>query len=117
MPTLDEVYRRFGEASEAAQLLESDLGTLFLEHECIDAGLLEHSDPERATAIYAQVDRQTLGQLIQSLRPIDESIAGLEQVLAAAPASRNRLAHSFYLQHNLRRNSDYGRDVANSCRI
>ena len=27
MPTLDDVYRKFGEASEAAQLLETELGT------------------------------------------------------------------------------------------
>ena len=32
MPTLDEVYRKFGEASEAAQLVETDLGNLFLMH-------------------------------------------------------------------------------------
>ena len=30
MPTLDDVYRKFGEASEAAQLLETELGTMLL---------------------------------------------------------------------------------------
>ena len=29
----------------------------------------------------------------------------------AKVCSRNRLTHSFYLQHNFRRNSDDGRDV------
>ena len=111
MPTLDEVYRKFGEASEAAQLLETDLGTLLLEHKCIDAGLLDHSDPERATAIYAQVNRQTLGQLIRSVGPLGDPVDGLEELLRAALVSRNRLVHSFYLHHNLRRNSDEGRDV------
>ena len=52
MPTLDDVYRKFGEASETAQLLETELGTLLLAHKCIDAGLLENPDPNRATAIY-----------------------------------------------------------------
>ena len=36
---------------------------------------------------------------------------GLEQLLSDALVSRNRLAHSFYLKHNLRRNSDDGREV------
>ena len=111
MPSLDEVYRKFGEASEAAQLLETELGTLLLAHQCIDAGLLEHSNPKRASEIYKQINKQTLGQLIRSLGPFGDSIEDLEQLLSDALASRNRLAHSFYLQHNFRRNSDDGRDV------
>jgi hypothetical protein len=27
MPSLDDVYRKFGEAAEAAQLVETELGT------------------------------------------------------------------------------------------
>ena len=61
MPTLDDVYRKFGEASEAAQLLETELGTLLLVHKCTDAGLLENPDPSRATPIYDQISKQTLG--------------------------------------------------------
>jgi hypothetical protein len=30
MPTLDEIYRKFGEVAEAAQLLETELGTMQL---------------------------------------------------------------------------------------
>ena len=78
MPTLDEVYRKFGEASEAAQLLETDLGTLLLTHKCIDAGLFEHSDPRRASAIYKQINKETLGQLIRSLGPIGNSVEDLD---------------------------------------
>ena len=111
MPTLDEVYRKFGEVSEAAQLVETQLGNLLLTHKCIDAGLLEHSDPNKATAIYDQIKRQTLGKLIRSVGPIGDSIGDLEQLLSDALDSRNRLTHSFYLQHNFRRNSDDGRNV------
>ena len=111
MPTLDEVYRKFGEVSEAAQLLETELGTMLLEHKCIDAGLLEHPSSERATAIYKQINKQTLGQLIRSFGTIGHSVEDLEQLLLDALASRNRLTHTFYLQHNLRRNSDDGREV------
>ena len=111
MPTLDDVYRKFGEASEAAQLLETELGTLLLDHKCIDAGLLENPDPNRATAIYKQINKQTLGSLIRSLGVVGASIVDLEQLLNDALVSRNRLAHAFYLKHNLRRNSDDGREV------
>ena len=111
MPTLADVYRKFGEAFEAAQLLETELGTLLLAHKCIDAGLLENSDANRATAIHKQINKQTLGQLTRSLGAVGASIVDLEQLLSDALVSRNRLAHSFYLQHNLRRNSDDGRNV------
>ena len=111
MPTLDDVYRKFGEASEAAQLLETGLGTLLLVHKCIDAGLFENPDPSRATAIYDQINKRTLGRLIRSLGKVGASTVGLEQLLSDALVSRNRLVHSFYLEHNLRRNSDDGREV------
>ena len=111
MPALDDVYRKFGEVSEAAQLLETELGTLLLAHKCIDAGLIANRDPNRATAIYDQINKQTFGQLMQSLGKAGASIGGLEQLLSNALVSRNRLAHSFYLKHNFRRNSDDGREV------
>ena len=111
MARLDEVYRKFGEVSEAAQLLETHLGTLLLDHKCIDAGLYDKSDPLRARAIYDKISKRTLGQLIQSLGSVGHPVKGLEGVLSNALASRNRLSHSFYLQHNFRRNSEYGCDA------
>ena len=111
MASLDEVYRKFGEVCEAAQLLETELGTLLLTHKCIDGGLLEDPNALRATAIYDRINKQTLGALVRSLGSIGDSIADLEELLSDAVASRNRLTHSFYLQHNFRRNSDNGRDV------
>ena len=110
MPTLDEVYRKFGEVSEAAQLLETELGTMLLTHKCIDAGLLKRPSSEKATAIHEHVTKQTLGKLIRSLGPIGGISDNLEQLLCNALATRNRLTHSFYLQHNFRRNSDEGRE-------
>ena len=111
MPTLDDVYRKFGETSEAAQLLETELGTMLLMVGCIEADLLENPDAKRATEIYKQINRHTLGQMIKKLGHKTTSIAHLEDVLAEALRVRNRLAHSFYLRHNLRRNSDDGRET------
>ena len=111
MPNLDDVYRKFGETSEAAQLLETELGTMLLMIGCTEADLFENPDSERATEIYKQINRHTLGQLIRKLDNKTTSIAHLEDLLTEALQVRNHLAHSFYLRHNLRRNSDDGRAV------
>ena len=111
MATLDDVYRKYGEVSEAAQLLETQLGNLLLSHKCIEAGLLEGPDPAKATAIYRQITKQTLGRLIQCPDTITDTNVDLDDLLRGALAARNRLTHSFFLQHNFRRNSDDGRDV------
>jgi hypothetical protein len=39
MPTLDDVYRKFGEVSEAAQLVETELGSMLLFFGAVDEGL------------------------------------------------------------------------------
>ena len=109
MATLDDVYRKYGEVSEAAQLLEIQLGNLVLSHKSIEAGVPE--DPDRATEIYRSITKKTLGRLIQSAGTITNSKAELAGLLGGALDSRNRLTHSFFLQHNFRRNSDHGRDV------
>ncbi len=57
------------------------------------------------------VNRQTLGQLLKSLGRTNDSIDQLEDVLKEALRQRNRLSHSFYRQHNWRRNSEEGRAV------
>ena len=109
MTTLDEVYRKFGEVYEAVQLLEPDLGNVLITHRCIDAGLLENPDAEKATSIYRQINHKTLGRLAESFLSTTDYDANLEQLLNEATLSRNRLTHSFYLQHNFRRNSEEGR--------
>lgn len=111
MPSLDDVYRKFGETSEAAQLLETELGTMLLMIGCTEADLFENLDSEKATAIYKQINRHTLGEMIRKLSHKTTSITHLGDLLTEALAVRNRLAHSFYLRHNLRRNSDESRAV------
>ena len=110
MPTLDDIYRKFGKATEAAQLLKTELGNLLLTHECIDASLLQNPAPDRATAIYDRITKKTLGQLINALGVVSDRVANLEQLLTDALAARNRLTHSFFLRHNFRRNSASGRN-------
>lgn len=51
MPTLDEVYRKFGEVAEAAQLLETELGTIRLCAEGREHDLFAGDKGELATEI------------------------------------------------------------------
>ena|ERR1700674_5482205 len=110
MPTLDDVYRKFGETAEAAQLLETELGNMLMMDRCIDEGLLEKKNPARAADILDSVNRHTLGQLLKSLNNRTQSLDALDALLVKARDERNRLSHSFYREHNFRRNSAEGRD-------
>jgi len=109
MPTLDDVYRKFGQAAEAAQLLETQLGTMLLLTCGLQDGLLTDPNPDRAHDLYMTINRQTLGQLVKGLNDQTQSVDRLESLLAHALKERNRFFHSFYRQHNFRRNSDEGR--------
>jgi hypothetical protein len=110
MPTLDDVYRKFGEAAEAAQLIETELGTLLLLDRCMADDPLENLGPGRAADHLNKINRYTLGQLlknVKSTQPLD----AIEHLLSTALEERNRLQHAFYRQHNFRRNSDEGRTL------
>jgi hypothetical protein len=111
MPTLDDIYRKFGEASEAAQLLETELGNILLSIRGTEANLFSTQNPELAKEILRKINRSTLGQLLKQLGNSINSLDQLEQLFSDALAKRNRLAHSFYRDHNFRRNTDEGRAI------
>ncbi len=109
MPTLDDVYRKFGCAAEVAQLLETELGNILIKYDVVDENLINQPDPNRAAESFRQINKHTLGQLIAKLKAKNQPIANLEDVFVKSLDERNRLFHSFYRQHNFRRNSDEGR--------
>jgi hypothetical protein len=111
LSTLDDVYRKFGDVSEAAQLLETELGTMLLFEEFVQADLLTEPDKKRAAAILGRIDRRTLGQLVKNLNDKSQSLVQLDDLLSRALEERNRLSHSFYRQHNFRRNFAEGRAI------
>jgi hypothetical protein len=111
---LDDVYKKFGMVSEAAQLLETELGTLLFDFGIVEEGLLiptSEAHRERAAELLDGINRQTLGQLIRNNKRRTYALDRLEPLIGSALEERNRLAHHFYRQHNLRRNSDGGRSI------
>jgi hypothetical protein len=110
MPTLDDIYRKYGETAEAAQLLETQLGTMLLLSRGAGCGLFTEPNPELASDMHSAINRQTLGQLIKDLTK-PQSLDAMESLLSDALQVRNRLSHSFYRQHNFRRNSEAGRTL------
>jgi hypothetical protein len=109
VPELHDVYRKFGEVSEAAQLLETELGNLLLLHRGAEQGLIDNPHPKLAYDLLGVINRHTLGQLVKGLNETAQTLDVLEPLLTNALRERNRLSHSFYRQHNFRRNSDEGR--------
>jgi hypothetical protein len=111
MPTLDDVYRKFGEAAEAAQLLETELGNVLLFFGAFEEDLMSEMNPTRAAELVGEIDASTLGRLLSRVRTKTRLRDELEPLLTEALERRNRLSHSFYRQHNFRRNSDDGRGI------
>jgi len=111
MPSLIDVYAKFGEVAEAAQLLETQIGNLLLEVSIGSHGTEGTGFKEFSRALFEEVDRRTLGQLIKMLRKSKQFAQTLEGELAIALTERNRLSHSFYRDHNFRRNTEDGRAI------
>lgn len=111
MPSIEDIYQKFGFASEAAQLFETELGNILFHSGAVKMNLFENQDPDTAKTLYDSVNRKTLGQLLKSVKNSDVSVEHLEELLSKALGERNRLAHSFYRQHNFRRNSEEGRKI------
>ena len=111
MPSLEDVYQKFGFASEAVQLLETELGTILLITGAVEQNLIETQDPDAANTLYRNINRKTLGQLLKGVKNTSVSVEHLEELLSKALKERNRLTHSFYRQHNFRRNSEDGCQV------
>ncbi len=80
----------------------------------VEEGLLlptPEANRERAAELLDGINRQTLGQLVGNTKRRTDALDRLEPLIGAALEERNRLAHHFYRQHNLRRNSDGGRSI------
>ncbi|GAB6910157.1 conserved hypothetical protein [Desulfosarcina cetonica] len=109
MTSLDDVYRQFGETAEAAQLLEVELGNIAIMHNLLDKNLIDEKSPDAAASIFQKINRSTLGQLLKQVGKSTDYIDEIYSKLDNALKVRNRLSHSFYREHNFRRNTEDGR--------
>lgn len=111
MTTRDELYAKFGITAEAAQLFETELGTLLLFAHALQHGWHVKPDGASARAVLDDIERSTLGRLISTLK----KHAGIDDGLAArfqsALEARNKLNHGFYERHNFRIQTDEGRQL------
>lgn len=109
MATRDELYAKFGIVAEAAQLFETELGSLLLCAQGLEHGWHLNTDPDSARKLLNEIDRITLGRLLARLKEciaIDEELADR---FAMALKARNRLFHGFYEFHNFKIQTDEGR--------
>jgi hypothetical protein len=110
MATREELYAKFGITAEAAQLFETELGTLFL----VLRGLKEDwhimPDGEQAGKVLDQADQSTLGGLLGLVKKQANFGKDLESRLSSALKARNRLIHGFYERHNFKIQTSEGRD-------
>ena len=100
MPSLDDVYRKFGEVSEAAQLFETELGNILLTIEGAEADLFSGDRQEEAREILRRINKSTLGQVLKKIDQKSRSFEHTADLFAGALAERNRLSHSFFREHS-----------------
>lgn len=110
MATRDELYAKFGITAEAAQLFETDLGTLLLCSRALEHGWHVEADSDSARKLLNDIDRSTLGRLLGNLKNCVSLDDKLTERFASALKARNRLFHGFYELHNFKIQTDEGRD-------
>jgi hypothetical protein len=111
LATREELYAKFGITAEAGQLFETELGTLILCSQALEHGWHVAPDGEKARAALDEIDRSTLGRLLNTLKGRVHLEGGLEKKFASALKARNRLNHGFYERHNFKIQTDEGRDA------
>ncbi|TPK82538.1 hypothetical protein FJ936_23880 [Mesorhizobium sp. B2-4-13] len=111
MATRDELYAKFGITAEAAQLFETELGSLLLCARGLERGWHHQGDPDDARKLLDHIDRSTLGQLLGTLKNCVGLDHGLVDRFASALKARNRLFHWFYKTHGFKIQTDEGRDT------
>lgn len=111
MASRDDVYLKFGVTAEAAQLLETSLGTLLLGVQGFQKGWHALPQPEEATAALERIEKSTLGALLTKLQELVTFEGDLPAFFRSALKTRNRLMHGFYERHNFKIQTDEGRDA------
>ena len=100
MASREEVYSRFGVTAEAAQLFETEVGTILFAREGEERGWHLKANPEKAAVFYEKMNRKTLGQILTSLGEYLDFEDSVVECFELALKARNRLNHGFFERHN-----------------
>ncbi|MFC1535027.1 hypothetical protein ACFL7M_16875 [Thermodesulfobacteriota bacterium] len=111
MASLDDVYKKFGETAEAAQLLETEISNILLSIKAVEYDFFQNQNKSMAHGILEKINKSTLGTLLKKVEEIIGGEENLIKIFQNALNERNRLSHSFYREHNFRRNSNKGCDI------
>lgn len=111
MATRDELYAKFGVTAEAAQLFETELGTLILYVRGLEEGWYAEPDGDAAMRLLLEIDLKTLGGLLAKLRQSFLFDEDFTDIFATALNCRNRLNHGFFERHNYAIGTTEGRDA------
>ena len=104
-----ELYAKYGLAAEAAQLFETELGTLLLALRGLENDWHVIPDGAAARETLDAIDRSTLGRILTNLKRHIAIEGALEELLASALKARNRLTHGFFERHNFKIQTEDGR--------
>ncbi|EFB5458735.1 hypothetical protein FNW83_22845 [Escherichia coli] len=104
MVTLDTVYWKFGYASEAAQLLETELINVITEYD-----MSQGKDIQSLKKQFLEMDKYTLGKLNYALKSRMVEDADTLEYVSDALKARNYLAHDFFRAHNFAKDTPAGR--------
>lgn len=100
MVTREAVYAKFGLAAEAAQLLETELGSILLVLEGEKRRWRVSPNPDEAAVFYEKLDKKTLGQILSAVKSHTKLADHLEAEFERGLLARNRLNHGFFHRHN-----------------
>lgn len=106
-----ELYAKYGIAAEAAQLFETELGTLLLGLRGLENDWHVLPDGAAAREALENIDRSTLGRLLSNLKRHVTVDSDLEESFAFALKARNQLMHGFFERHNFRIRTEDGRKM------
>jgi len=104
-----ELYAKYGIAAEAAQLFETELGTLLLCLRALENNWHIVSDGAAAREVLDTIDRSTLGRVLNDVKRYIRIEGDLEEGFSSALKARNRLMHGFFEKHNFKIQTDEGR--------
>lgn len=109
MASRDEIYAKFGVSAEAAQLFETDLGTILLGLEGSKHRWHLSPDPITAANFMEKLDRKTLGQVLDAVQKMITLAPTVVDVFQSGLSARNALNHGFYARHNFAIQTQEGR--------